>query len=572
MASDSSMKHFSEPTVGDDAATGRLRPAGAPTGEHASVTSGIVHALPVPARASPTDTVVATWTGSLAVLAAGTVALTWAFREEIAATVQVWSSSATFGHAFFIVPISLFLFYRMRRRLVLLRPSAAPWACVPIAILTVAWVTGEMANLLVVKQFAIVGLWQALFLLVLGWRVTRAALFPLLYLYFAVPFGSSAIPALQDVTAQMVVHLLRLTGTPVFLDGYLIQIPSGSFLVAEACSGVRYLIVSIALGVLAAHLFITSWPRRLFFIGLSISIPLVANGIRAYGIVILAHLTDYRTAADFDHVLYGFVFLGVITLSVLGLAALLRDRRGPGAAFQADTTASPQRQGLSPMGTLATQAACCSALIAVVFVAQAWTAAAREAPEILTPVLVLHDPAAPWQTVPDSEAGWKPRFQGSDVTLQRSFRLGSSQVDLHVAYYAYQREGAEAISDVTNFAGAKQWRVLNVRRAETMVRGEEHPYVRMLLASRSDSYVVWYWYRIGGQNTNSRILGKLLEARTLLSGDRAASIVAIGSRVSSDVQETDALLADFLNQTLNSDGTLIRLGRSPAIVGEAASP
>src|SRR3546814_1680397 len=148
---------------------------------------------------------------------------------------------------------------------------------------------------MVVKLFSFGGLWQALFLLILGWRITRAALFPLAYLIFAVPFGVSIVPTLQDVTAQIVVHLLRLSGIPVFLDGYLIQIPSGYFLVAEACSGVRYLTVSLALGFLAAYLFLRSWRRRLFFIALSVVVPIAANGIRAYGIILLAHLSDYRS-------------------------------------------------------------------------------------------------------------------------------------------------------------------------------------------------------------------------------------------------------------------------------------
>src|SRR3546814_20295136 len=74
----------------------------------------------------------------------------------------------------------------------------------------------------------------------------------------------------------------------VFLDGYLIQIPTGSFLVAEACSGVRYLLVSVALGVLTAYLFFRPWPRRLLFVALSVAVPIVANGIRASGIIMLA--------------------------------------------------------------------------------------------------------------------------------------------------------------------------------------------------------------------------------------------------------------------------------------------
>jgi exosortase A len=564
-----------EPAVGDGAAADLPRPTDARASDRSGAGSGVLHALALPTGFVPDDSRRRAWRASLAVFATASAVLLWAFRAEIAAAVQVWSNSATFGHAFFIGPISLILFYRARHRLASLRPSPAPWATIPIAILAFAWAVGEMANAAVVKQLAFVGLWQALFLLVMGWRVTRAALFPLLYLYFAVPFGAFAIPVLQDMTAQIVVHLLRLTGVPVFLDGFLIQIPAGRFLVAEACAGARYLIVSVALGVLTAHLFFRSWPRRLLFVGLSIAFPVVANGIRAYSIVMLAHFTDYRTAAEFDHVLYGFVFLGVVTLSLLGLAAFLRDRRDPGLVPPAGLGASHRRGDPPPAQgrALATQAALSSATVAVIFLVQGWTAAAKEAPIIAAPSLLLPTITEPWQPATNGDFAWQPTFHGSDATLHGSYSLGSDRVDLHVGYYSHQREGAEVISDLTDLVGTgRQWRTQQVSRATIQINGAEHPYVRMTLAGKGDGYIVWYWYRIGGHNTNSRLLGKLLEVGTLLGGRQAAAIVTVGAAVTMDTQRTEALLATFLNHYLTRDGTLVRLHEPRTSADGTASP
>lgn len=554
MASNPQLRPAEEPPLGPEA--GAI-PAAAPAPVAAAS----------PARADGRRA----WAGSLATLAAASALLAWAFRIEIAAAVHVWWSSAAYGHAFFIVPISLFLLYRLRHRLAALRPRAAPWALVPVALLSLLWLVGELANLMVVKQLVFVALWQSLFLLVLGWRVTRAALFPLAYLYFAVPFGSSIIPVLQDVTAQMVVHLLRLTGMPVFLDGYLIQIPSGSFLVAEACSGVRYLLVSVALGVLTAYLFFRSWPRRLFFVALSVVVPIVANGIRAYGIVMLAHLSGHEIAVDVDHVVYGFVFLGIVTVILLGLAALLRDRHGPSEPDAPEPAASSRRPARTP---LAAQALSAGAAIAVIFLAQGWAAVARQAPAEPAPLPSLPQVAAPWLPATEGAPGWSPRFHGSDVTLQGSYRLGDARVDLHVAYYARQREEAEAISDLNVLLGAgRDWRAQDLTRATVQVAGTSHPYVRMNLIRGNDSYVVWYWYWIDGQRTNSRILGKLLEVKAaMLGGDPAAAMIAIASRVSEDVQRTEALLGTFLNHTLDGDGTLVRLDSSRAPAGTAKAP
>jgi EpsI family protein len=414
-----------------------------------------------------------------------------------------------------------------------------------------------------------VGLWQALFLLVLGWQVTRTSLFPLAYLYLAVPFGYSVIPALQDVTAQMVVHLLRLTGMPVFLDGYFIQIPSGSFLVAEACSGVRYLMVSVALGILAAYLFFQSWHRRLLFVGLSAVVPILANGIRAYGIVMLAHLSDYQLAVDIDHIFYGFLFLGIVTLTLLGFAALMRDRYGPllPDSSPIPRTNAPTKRSMTRGPAL--QASFGATAIALVLVAQTWAAIAKEPPANLTPILHPAEVRIPWESVSDTGSNWTPRFHGNDVTLQQSYRRGGDQVDLHVAYYAYQREGAEAVSD-RNTLVAKDWQLLRMTRAKTQVAGREHPYTRIIIRGRTETYVVWYWYWIGGQNTSSPMLGKLSELWALVTGgERAAAIIAIASKVSEDARLTDSLIKTFLDGNLGSDGTLVRAESSQGDNGTA---
>lgn len=68
-------------------------------------------------------------------------------------------------------------------------------------------------------------------------------------------------------------------------EGLYLSIPAGHFEVAEACSGLRYLMASVALGVLYAYLTYRSPWRRLAFVVLSMVMPIVANGIRAYGIV-----------------------------------------------------------------------------------------------------------------------------------------------------------------------------------------------------------------------------------------------------------------------------------------------
>jgi exosortase len=130
---------------------------------------------------------------------------------------------------------------------------------------------------------------------VLGWEVARALTFPLLFLFFAVPFGDFAMPKLMDWTAQVTVLGLRLTGIPVHSRRPALRDSHWQLVGVEACSGVRYLIASVTVGTLFAYLtYHSARKRRAIFICVSVAVPIVANWGRAYMIVMLGHLSGNK--------------------------------------------------------------------------------------------------------------------------------------------------------------------------------------------------------------------------------------------------------------------------------------
>src|SRR6185437_6887551 len=101
------------------------------------------------------------------------------------------------------------------------------------------------------------------------------------FLFFAVPFGEAVIGPLQDFTAHFAVIGLRLSRVPVILENRTIWVPSGPWVVAEACSGIRYLISSLVLGLVYVSLVYRSKRRRILFLLASVALPILANGFRA---------------------------------------------------------------------------------------------------------------------------------------------------------------------------------------------------------------------------------------------------------------------------------------------------
>ncbi len=275
--------------------------------------------MSAPAKtASPLDEALALFGPLSLVLLLGVAVLLAAFQEESRAALQVWIDSTAYGHCFFVVPIAAFLAWERRVDAAAAPVRPLPWLALAAIPLGLVWFAASRLGLMEGQQLvAMTGL-QLLFLTVLGWRRYWALSVPLLYLYFLVPFGAFVTPALQDFTAAFIRIGLDLFGISNFSDGMTITIPEGSFFVAEACAGLRFLIASVAFGVLYACMIYRSHTRRAAFIVASIVIPIVANGFRGLGIVVLGHLLGSAEAAAVDHVLYGWLFFSLVILMLIG--------------------------------------------------------------------------------------------------------------------------------------------------------------------------------------------------------------------------------------------------------------
>jgi exosortase A len=283
------------------------------------------------------------WTGALWLL--GLALLGWGvlFRTEIVAAVTVWNSSAAYNHCWLVLPVAAWLAWTRRHRLAGLAPEPTAWAVLPALGAGLAWLAAERLGIMEGRQFAALGVMLSLVLAAMGWRVCRAMAAPLAYLVFLVPFGAFLVPALQRVTAWMIVLGLQLLEIPHYVDDLTIEIPAGIFLVAEACAGLRFIIASLAFGALYAFVMFRSPGRRVLVMVLALVVPVVANGLRALGIVVLGHHLGSAEAAAADHLIYGWVFFSVVIL-LLTLAGLPFREDAP----EAPSASAPARVAATP--------------------------------------------------------------------------------------------------------------------------------------------------------------------------------------------------------------------------------
>jgi exosortase A len=470
-------------------------------------------------------------------------AILLATHESVASIVGVWSNSATYGHGFLIVPICIYLVWRRWPRLAQLpvQPSAAGHVLMLAA--GALWVVGTLGSVSLVQHFALIGLLQASVLAVFGWRIAWVAVFPLAYLLLAVPFGDFAVAPLQDLTAQYTVPLVRLSGIPVYLENWHIQVPGGSFLVAEACAGARYLLACIALGLLVCDLLLKAWWKRVLFMVLSVAVPIVANVFRAYGIIMLAYLSGFEIAVDVDHLVYGGVFLSFVTLILLALAFWLRDADGGGlgpVAVSAADAAAPPAPAWRPLSLA------CVAGLAVLVVMRGYAGWANAAPAGALQALAVPERVGGFNQV-TTPAPWRGDFRGADQEGVWVYRDGDREVTLYVAYYAYERPGAELVASANSLLGADPSTDL-VKRGRASYGAFDGLPTPTYLHLRGPAYpggrVVWSWYRIGAAVTASGPVAKLETLKAKLLGTAAPSLaIAVSTAAGPSAGDT---LSDFL--------------------------
>lgn len=272
-------------------------------------------------------------------LLAGLVALGGIFLPECRAAVRVWTESTAYGHCYLVAPIAAYLAWDRRVTVAGLLPQPSA-AFLPLGIpLALFWFASERIGIMEFRQFAALGFVELLFLVVLGRRLFQAMLAPLLYLVFLVPFGAFLTPLLQSFTAIFIDVGLSVLTIPHYVSDMVIEIPEGTFFVAEACAGLRFLIASFAFGVFYALLNYQSYTRRTLFIAASIAVPIVANGFRALGIVVLGHVLGSAEAAAADHIIYGWVFFSIVMLFLVVAGMPLRELAA---------TARPASLGMRP--------------------------------------------------------------------------------------------------------------------------------------------------------------------------------------------------------------------------------
>jgi exosortase A len=449
---------------------------------------------------------------------------------------KTWSTQ-DFSHGVAIIPIAIFLAWRMKAQLrqYIIEPSYV-WLLGLVSGAGI-WFAGHITATSSVMQFgAIVGVIFTI-LSFIGAKLGRVAWFPLFFLLLILPFGGWLTPYLTELTADAVHAGLQLLGIPVYREGEDFVLPTGRWSVVSACSGLRFVLSAVVLSFLYAHLNFKKLSTSIKFIIFTLAASVLANWVRALLTVLLGHATHMRFGPGEEHLWLGWVIFGLVMWAVFWFASRWRDTDDGlvevAAPHQVPKT--PAALGKSPLIVLALSILICATFS---FGAKLLVVPASESTVKGFSALTIAGAADL------SKLDYEPDFAGWSA-LKRGV-VSPDQSQFLMAYFVGQANSASMLGLVNQVIPDDEkndWKMQNLQTRD--IPGLGFPVREFIATSVRTSVRVQYWFTVGGAHTASPVQAKVLTLKNVLIGRGDGSVLnlVVHKKISatSDLKDAELL-------------------------------
>lgn len=152
------------------------------------------------------------------------------------------------------------------------------------------------------------------------WQLRFLLLMPL----FAIPIWDYLNNSLVQLASTVVGEMVRMIRIPALIDGSSIFIPSGHIMIADGCSGLRYLIISLALGYTISYL--NGYRETGLIASLLIAgvLGLLANWLRIFMLILVGYYTEMQSSLMEDHETFGWIVFALICFPAIYFAPVIK--------------------------------------------------------------------------------------------------------------------------------------------------------------------------------------------------------------------------------------------------------
>ena len=261
-------------------------------------------------------------------LAVGFGLLAVAFAPALVRTGHTWIENPEYSHGILMPLVAAWLLFERRRDILRLTGGTSVWAIPILIVCFLAMLLGRFDFLTSLSAFAFVAALGALILAFAGWRGVAVFLPALIVLLLACPLPGRLQQAitlpLKEVSSQLAVGLLEVSGIPTYLEGVMIHLEgTDSLWVADACSGIRSFISLVSVAIVACLAWQREWGVKLCIVLAAVPIAILVNGVRIWLTGWLSVHVGPEAAAGAFHFFEGFALFAVAGLLLLGFAGML---------------------------------------------------------------------------------------------------------------------------------------------------------------------------------------------------------------------------------------------------------
>lgn len=289
---------------------------------------------------------------------------------------------------------------------------------------------------------------------------------------------------------------------------------------------------------------------------IAVCVTIVGNVLRAFGIVVLAYVTNHEVAVGADHLIYGWVFLSFLLIVLFMLGLKLRKNEGERSVSEPQPTPGTGTPDPAPKALFVATAVC---LVLVVAATSSYATFLDLGPSAQHDV-TLHAPASqtPWVQSPVANDKWRPQFKGADVELLANYQANDLSVDLYLAYYREQHQGAEVVNAQNQIAPSPDWSRLGDQTVPVSIADQRiDALATSVKSTEGRRRIILRWFWVGHHMTGSPVRAKLNQVWSIISGGpRAAAVVVVSSEYENDPKKALKTLHSFISALSSLDATL----------------
>jgi len=242
------------------------------------------------------------------------------FHESSMTLIIKWTKfTESYGHGFLVLGLIFFEIYNKRFELEFQRPPLATLLICTAFVITglICLVVSIKYEIELIEQASVYGLWVVTIPLFFSFNALKVLWFPILFFVFAIPVWDQVNSLLVVMTSWAVSLMLAHTSITFHIYENIIELPFGTLIIADSCSGLRYLIVGAAMVTYATYIENLRVKKILFYILVGVFVSIFANWLRVMIITVVAYNSKMQDSLVNDHDNFGLVLFFVLIMPLI---------------------------------------------------------------------------------------------------------------------------------------------------------------------------------------------------------------------------------------------------------------